>query len=278
MAQKLHLRLKYVQEDDPWVVEKKNFAIMNDFLQPESSMSPVEAAFRINELTPMKRQAQGEVETEHPESYMWEIWAFFIEISKQIPHDHSSQGKLVSLIKELTLLPPIEVEIWGPKKWRVWADLPLMGEAWSEAWEEGVDYDGSDEPLKQDINWQAFSARLLQSGLTRWFMYAVRIFRLALEEEPSQCRIRGAAQWIEHSRAVIFQKLDFEFSAGELITLAKGTLYKGGRGMPRERWDFWEAGFRALGGERAGEVSEETASVCRKAALQMAEISLISDQ
>ncbi|OJJ46433.1 hypothetical protein ASPZODRAFT_142250 [Penicilliopsis zonata CBS 506.65] len=290
MATKLHLRLKSLEDDDPWIVEQKNFAIRKDFLQPDSYISPADAAFQINELTPMKREAQGEEDVEHPESYMWEIWGFFIEISKQIPHDHPSQDKLVSLIKELTLLPSVEVEIWGPsdcvlqKKLRVWADLPLMGAAWTEAWDEPSDYDDSYEAFKQGINWHAFSARLLQSGLTRWFMYAVRIFRLASEEEPYrkkdtwEYRICAAAQWIEHSRQAIFQKLDSEFSTKELNQMAEGPLYKGKEGMSHERWDFWEAEFRAFGGERAGEVSEETASIYRKAAQQMTETGLMSDE
>ncbi|KAJ5710073.1 hypothetical protein N7493_009665 [Penicillium malachiteum] len=302
MAAMLNLRIESLEDDDPWIIEQKNFNILNDFLQPDSKISSKEAAYQINEFTPMKREARGEKDVEHPESYLFEVWCFFIEISKQIPHDHPSQDKLVSLIKNLKSLPSIGVQIWGPKESMLWGDLPLIKAAWAEDWQEphySVDYKYFDEDFRRGVNWHAFSARLLQSGLTDWYFYATRILRMALEDEPHQkkgiaeYRICAAAQWIAHSRQAIFQRLDTKFSDGDLNQMGEGPLCKAWKckkgkkskkgkqgkkgkkvkkskiGISRKRWNFWKATFQAFGDERSEEVSDKTASVCRMAAEQM---------
>ncbi|KAJ5925930.1 hypothetical protein N7454_007440 [Penicillium verhagenii] len=301
MATTLSLRLKSLEDDDTWIIEQKNFAIINDLLQPDSQFSVAEAAAQINDLTPMKREARGEEDVEEPESYLREIWAFFIIICKQVPHDHQSQDKLVSLIRELTLLPSEEFNIWKTNKARIWADLPFMPECWWDDWDmtsDSCDY----SPAEQGVNFFAFSARLLQSGLMgletwlthsvteRWFRFSVTAMSYAFEDQPADpathkwktrdYQLCAAAQWIEHSREVMFQKAELEFSTREPKEpneTADHHLYKGEAGISREAWDFWEAKFRAFGGERAGEVSEETAAICHKAAQQMAELSLTRD-
>lgn len=108
MAAPLHLQLASLEDDDPWIVEQKYFNILNDCLQPASQLSAAEAAARINELTPMNREANGE-EAEHPESWCLEFWGTVSEIVKQIPHDHPSQDKMVEIIHELKALPGVEV-------------------------------------------------------------------------------------------------------------------------------------------------------------------------
>ncbi|CAI7633617.1 unnamed protein product [Penicillium glandicola] len=108
MAATLNIRLASLEDDDPWVVEQKYFMILNDSLQPDSQVSPAEAAAGISKLTPMNREANGE-EAEEPESWCLEFWATINEIVKQIPHDHPSQDKMVEIIKELKALPGVEV-------------------------------------------------------------------------------------------------------------------------------------------------------------------------
>ncbi|KAJ6020997.1 hypothetical protein N7540_006501 [Penicillium herquei] len=121
---------------------------------------------------------------------------------------------------------------------------------------------------RRGLNWHAFTAGLLQSGIAPWFIYVVRIFRLAFENEPhkqkeiAEYRIRAAAhkKWKKWKKGKKSKK-------GK-----KGKKDK--RGISRERWEFWEASFREFGDEKSGEMSEETASACRKAALQRKETSL----
>lgn len=112
MSPLLHLRLKSLEEDDPWIIEQKTFDILNDYLQPDSATSAITAAKDLDALTPMKRETLSNEAVEHPESFLLEIWGTFITIVKQIPHNHQSQGRMIELMEELIELPPTEVEIW----------------------------------------------------------------------------------------------------------------------------------------------------------------------
>ncbi|KAJ5691458.1 hypothetical protein N7488_012193 [Penicillium malachiteum] len=306
MATRLSFRLISLEDDDPWPIEQKNFAIVTDFLQPDSQMMVADAVFQINELTPMKRKARGEEgEIEEGESYLREMWAFLSIICKQIPHQHPSQDKLVSLLRELTLLPSEEFTIFQTPlarniKARMWIDLTYMPECW---WEEWDITSGSCafSPTDQGLNFFSFSARLLQSVFTglpdclnhsvtkRWFSFVITTMGYAFEDEMSQentClwetrdyQIHAAAQWIEYSREVIFQKAEREFATREPqeteTTDQPLSLYKGEGFVSRELWDHWEAGFHAFGEGRRGDVqvSGETACISRKAALQMEKLS-----
>lgn len=113
MAPPLLLRLKSLEDEDPWIIEQKTFNIMADYLQPDSATSTAMTAAALDTLTPMKRHLLEAERTESPESFMLETWGTFIEIAKQIPSDHPSQMRLVHLVKELTILPLTRVPIWG---------------------------------------------------------------------------------------------------------------------------------------------------------------------
>ena len=111
-----------------------------------------------------------------------------------------------------------------------------------------------------------------------WFRLTTRCFRHAVEEELlqvnefSECRIRGAAQWIEHSGEILFRSLD---NLPEFEDLIPGTLYTGKGGLSRERWDFWEARFRAFAENEI--LTQETALICDEAAQKMAAIAATTD-
>lgn len=108
MADRLHLRLASLEDDDPWIVEQQYFTIVDNYLQPDSTITAHDAALQMNELTPMSREARGE-ESETPDSWCLEVWGTFSEIVKQIPHDHPSQDKMIDFIKALKDLPGVEV-------------------------------------------------------------------------------------------------------------------------------------------------------------------------
>ncbi|KAJ6188457.1 Protein of unknown function DUF3632 [Penicillium mononematosum] len=275
MAAPLNLRLASLDCDDPWIIEQKYFTILHDCLQPTSEISAAEAAAAINELTPMNREAKGE-NAEHPESWCLEFWGTINEIVKQIPHDHPSQDKMVEIMKELKVLPGVEVHFSETATTRIWTDLPCLMEVWSEAYITPSPKDDACV-FEKWINWQAFSARVLQARLADWFHLTTWSFRDALEEEPLEekelleCRIRAAAQWIEHSRDIIFHFLD---KLPDLRDLRPGPLYVSKGGLCRERWDFWEARFRTLADN--GMFAGENAFICHRAAQQMAAIAAIN--
>ena len=112
MAAPLQLSLASLKgENESRSIQQKVFTILNYHLQNNKYTSATEAATDLDELTPMKREARGE-DAEHLESFLWKTWGTFIEIAKQIPHDHPSQAKMVQIIKALTTLPAVEIEIW----------------------------------------------------------------------------------------------------------------------------------------------------------------------
>ncbi|KXG52508.1 uncharacterized protein PGRI_087920 [Penicillium griseofulvum] len=275
MAAPLHLHLASLDDDDPWIVEQKYFAILDNSLQPDSQVSAAEAATGLNELTPMNRKANGE-EAEEPVSWCLEFWGTINELVKQIPYDHPSQDKMVEIIQELKALPGVEVPVSNTTR-RIWTDLPYLVEVW---FEYAVNIRPKDGPLEFErwINWQAFSARALQAGLADWFRLATRCFRHTFEEEHlqgnefSESLIRGAAQWIEYSGERLFQSLD---KLPKFIDLKPGKLYTGKMDLSRERWDFWEASFRACAGNET--FTAETVLICDKAAQKMAAIAANTD-
>ncbi|KAJ5959571.1 uncharacterized protein N7479_006721 [Penicillium vulpinum] len=275
MAAPLQIRLASLDSDDPWIVEQKYFMILNDCLQPASKISAAKAAAGINELTPMSREAKGE-EAEHPESWCLEFWGTFSEIVKQISYDHPAQDKMVEIMKELKALPGVEVTFYETARPRIWTDLPCLMEVWSEAYITPSPKGDASEFAKW-VNWHAFSARVLQAGLADWFHLTTLCFHDALEEEHIEakefldCRIRASAQWIEHSRDIIFHSLD---KLPNLRYLKPGPLYFGKEGLSRERWEFWEARFRDLA--ENGIFAEETAFICGRAARQMAAMAAIN--
>ena len=111
MAAPLQLHIPSLEDEDSWIIEEKYFAIINDCLQPGSQLSAAEAAAGINKLTPMSREADGE-EAEEPTSFLLEFWGTISRITRQIPHDHPAQDKMIEILKELQALPVVEVPVY----------------------------------------------------------------------------------------------------------------------------------------------------------------------
>ncbi|KAJ6128897.1 Protein of unknown function DUF3632 [Penicillium samsonianum] len=199
MAAPLRLRLVFLEREDLWIFEQNYFLA-------------TKAAAGINELTPVSREAKGE-EVEYPESWCLEFWGTVSDIMKQIPHDHPLQDKMVETIKELEDLPGVEVTFYetvlGVK--RSCSDSQLTCLSFYAGNNANLDRSST---FDRSINWQAFSARVLQASLADWFHLTNWCFRDALKEEPLQpkefvgCRICVAVQWIRHSGETIFHSID----------------------------------------------------------------------
>ena len=95
-------QLKSIDEDNLC------FSILEEFLQPNSSRSPAEAACLINALSPTNEKPH---DGDSIEGFLWETWEAFIETASQIPHDHPALQKLVEIIQELTKLPPVAIKL-----------------------------------------------------------------------------------------------------------------------------------------------------------------------
>ncbi|KAK2746226.1 hypothetical protein FQN57_003348 [Myotisia sp. PD_48] len=250
----LVLRLPSIEREDPWIVQQKLFGILNEYLQPSSSTSPLTAATEIDNLSPDKRQGsqkpkesrkdegnndndddddeeeeeeEEEEEGEDIESFLLEAWDTFIELARQIPSDHGSQDRLVDLLKVLTELRPTKVQIWGEDT-LVWTDLPLLAPAMREAWISPTYNDKMPAPEASQrwINQNAFAARLLNLDSLTWSHFAVWSLRSALEDRPSKkaetrdCDIIAAAQWIFYCGPYLYNEAQGD-AARELLEKEK---------------------------------------------------------
>ena len=116
------------------------------------------------------------------------------------------------------------------------------------------------------MNFNAFAARLLESGLQKEFYLGVWTLRTALEQESHKSRdhwdygVRAAAQWIEQGGNMLFKSFGGSGSnKAELAQMGNGPLYKGESGLCQERWDFWKARFRALADDSSPEEVKKSA-------------------
>jgi hypothetical protein len=140
---------------------------------------------------------------------------------------------------------------------------------------EPTQADDTYEPFEQWVNFNAFAARVLESGLVKWYHFAVWSLRDALEEERLESkdrwyyRIRAAAQWIEQSGNMLFHSLsNAELTTRELNNMSNGPLYQDKGGLSKERWSFWKIKFRALA---ELDISEDVKAIAIRAAEQMEE-------
>ena len=156
-----------------------------------------------------------------------------------------------------------------------WSTLIILNTLAEPSLIEPTQIDDTYEPFEQWVNFNAFAARVLESGLVKWYHFAVWSFRDALEEkelESKDCwyyRIRAAAQWIEQSGNMLFHSLsNTELTERDLNNMSNGLLYQGEGGLSKERWNFWKMKFRALA---KLDVSEDVKAIAIRAAEQMEE-------
>lgn len=112
-----------------------------------------------------------------------------------------------------------------------------------------MDSDQLDRSVSEWINFNSFTARLLDAGLYQAYNFAVWALRDALEEStPAQdlwaCQVRAAAEWIRQSGQALFDLLsDADLDEDHARRTAAGRLYKGKAGLCLERWQFWKERF-----------------------------------
>ncbi|KAB8067133.1 hypothetical protein BDV29DRAFT_200699 [Aspergillus leporis] len=229
------LRIGPFATDNALKPELELFVILQEYLQSVDIESSAAAAQRINNLIPTRRS--GHSYSDDMEIFLWSTWGIFIHIAKQIPHDHPWQDRLVELIRALTLIVPMTVEIWGKPR-RVWTDLPILGPSMREAWvcpTYSGDRSTTDE-VDRWINLNSFAARLLNLDAILWISFPVWALRDALDEPVNgpelDCNIRVANQWIVHSGRYIYRQLTSTSPNGH-----------GCDGLTLEAWQRWKSRF-----------------------------------
>ena len=146
--------LKLVLEtpgDDPWIIGKRIFHILNTYLQPNHDIDNLNAggtlpaanaaAQDIDKLFPLnwptKKKDDDDIENEEPGSFLWEMWEIVISVAQQIPWKHPGQTKLVEFIQALKDLPEpktrtVRIGDYWPGEVTLWSDLPILGPVMTE--------------------------------------------------------------------------------------------------------------------------------------------------
>ena len=123
-----NLVLKSAGFGEPWIINQRIFDILNMYLQPNATLSPVNVAQEIDKLSPLNRPKENDEENEDPESFLFEMWEVVISVADQIPWKHPGQIRLVEVIQALKDLPgptKVQMDDWGELV--IWSDLPLLG-------------------------------------------------------------------------------------------------------------------------------------------------------
>lgn len=162
----------------------------------------------------------------------------------------------------------VELECWGSVK--LWADLPLLGPAFREALD-----------VRQGINFEAFLARITQSGIANWSWLGLCVMHGALEVEPDprarayqeqgpgfDATILRAIMWLEIAGVKLYE----EVKAGAFRDqkYASGGHWKGPAGFSSERWEYWKNRFGDIGVHE--QVCDVTKELARKALDLMTEL------
>lgn len=104
--------------------------LLNDYLQPSSTIVALEAAQRLDSLFPTHRSDEDQPEgepREPPESFLLHLWPLILYTAAQIPHDHPSQERLAELVKNLRgLVSKTPVVYIDGCETKLWGDLPSM--------------------------------------------------------------------------------------------------------------------------------------------------------
>lgn len=94
----LPLSIPELSDPDPILnPERKRFEILNEYLQPDSTTLPFAVAEAIDQLHPDIRPDDG-TRKEHVGAYHANTWDMFMDVARQIPHDHPSMGRLVEVV------------------------------------------------------------------------------------------------------------------------------------------------------------------------------------
>lgn len=114
-------------------LESKTFTILDTYLQPSSGVSAVIAAQEIIQLCPTDPAIPGQIPGTHDSlafTFLYRLWELFVVVVEQIPWNHTSQDKVIELIKAIRDIPspaPITFDDGFSHGVKLWADLPVLG-------------------------------------------------------------------------------------------------------------------------------------------------------
>ncbi|KAL4066181.1 hypothetical protein J3A83DRAFT_4098949 [Scleroderma citrinum] len=294
MKNSLGLGIECHPDLEPSDIEQFTFDILNEYLSPSSSTSPMDAAWQFNNGLPFNSPDVESEEMESIDCLLGEIWDLVFRLAQQIPHNHPSQERFVQFILALRDLPvDIKVSI-GKDPDHLWHDLPML-DFGMEMWLHRIptDHIFTDDNTRQRWqNYNSFVARLVRDGvyvgLHSAALCCISVLCSALEDEPDprskaykaygpelDVFLPIAAEWILLAGKKVYSLSKANYSAGFYGN--RGKNFKGPVGFSVERWNFWKGRFEAVSNHH--KVKDETRLLATQAleAMHTAEESIASD-
>ena len=112
-------------------LESKIFTILDTYLQPSSGVAAVIAAQEITQLYPTDPATQTPgTHDSLAFTFLYRLWELFIIVVEQIPWYHTSQDKVIELMKAIRDIPnptPITFDDGFSHGVKLWTDLPVLG-------------------------------------------------------------------------------------------------------------------------------------------------------
>lgn len=108
------IKLESINQDRFSDSDHKLFDVLSKVLKPKSRTPPAKAAKQISELFHAEKPAKADgSDSESDEAFLWNFWEVLIDVVQVIPREHPGQEQVLSVLAELSRLPPTTIEIWG---------------------------------------------------------------------------------------------------------------------------------------------------------------------
>ncbi|KAJ4218082.1 hypothetical protein NW759_008677 [Fusarium solani] len=183
------------------------------------------------------------------------LWNNILSVAEKTPHDE--QDKLVDVMRAIKGMPePVhegkKIEVWGQET--RWDQLPMFGALARERLDIAQSRSG-----QAFVNINAFFARLTAANIEGNLLFAIWVFRDALEdpaedeiaEKSSPELLKAAAVWFIYAAESLAKARDeaeqFDGKVarpGDSLSAFKDV--PGWRGFCPDRWNVWKARFASL--------------------------------
>lgn len=238
-------------DEDPRHVGWMMANILDDYLQPNTKLSVVEAANCFDSIIPDNRPNTTNDpagERERAENWLWGFAEIIWDFAKQIPHDHESQDKIVHLLEALNSLPFTQVfegkHFWASKLFG-WEDPSRWAVADSRPCRDSPSGMTRQQQCDVYLNAMAFTARC---AAIDWPHYDLIIDTLdeplgpdypnkscdGLAPEFTYVHVAAAAQWILHGGEWLWGQIRWGKNQG---------LGSTKRSLPPSQWVAWMQGY-----------------------------------
>ncbi|EKD18597.1 hypothetical protein MBM_03590 [Drepanopeziza brunnea f. sp. 'multigermtubi' MB_m1] len=248
------------------------------------SARSVDVSKAVNQFCQHIMDAKKADETQRVEDALWHSWK---ELSRVVAETKpEDQDPIVEFLKRLRNGDggDSELQVWGCGT--TLKELPLLGSAIRDVWNEAPDERSPPEMDDAWVNRNAFAARATAAAKPGdsmdYSLYSIWSLRDTLEDVPPEEELKpaaakAAAMWMIYASRELWQRaVDRQTYEGKSARAGDSDPLNGKdwNGHSKERWEFWIRAF-----EKRKDLSndEETKMVLQKALRRMSQAEHGSD-